>query len=242
MMRRLAGAIQFLTLIPIRSGASIGESAVFFPIVGAMVGALASAVYWLLNRILPVSLSSIGALLFLVVISGGLHEDGLADAADALRSGRSAEKILAIMRDSRIGAYGGLALVFSIVIRWQALAALGARSIAALVISETLPRAAFVALSHGSNPVGGGLGAEMKSGLTPAATLFAVAQGFVIVTALAPLLAPALLLGTVAIVWCARIYFHRRIGGVTGDCLGAAGQLVECFCLLVFVVVKGDRA
>ena len=241
-MRRLAGAIQFLTLIPMPSGATVGESAVFFPIVGALVGALASGVYLLLDRILPFAISSLGALLFLVAITGGLHEDGLADAADALRSGRSPEKILAIMKDSRIGAYGGVALLFSILIRWQTLAALGASSTVALIISEALPRTAFVALSRISTPIGDGLGAALNSGLTRNAMLLTVSQGAAIAAALAPRLAPALLLGSAAIVWCARFYFHRRIGGITGDCLGATGQIVECFCLLAFVVAKGDRA
>ncbi len=240
-MRRLAGAIQFLTLIPAGPGAGIGESAVFFPLVGAIVGALASGVYLLLDRIFPIAISSLGALLYLVLITGGLHEDALADAADALRSGRSPEKILAIMKDSRIGSYGGVALLFSILIRWQALAALGARSTVALVISETLPRAAFVLLSRAANPAGTGLGSAMSAGLTRNATLLAAAQTIAIAVALAPRLAPALLLGTAAVVWLARLYFHRRIGGVTGDCLGATGQIVECFCLLAFVAVRGSR-
>jgi adenosylcobinamide-GDP ribazoletransferase len=236
MIRRLAGAIQFLTVIPIPiAGASIGESALFFPLIGAMVGALASGVYLLLDRLLPVALSSIGALLFVVLITGGLHEDGLADAADALRSGRPAEKILAIMKDSRIGSYGGLALLFSILIRWQALSALGARSTVALIVSETLPRTAFVVLSHTAKPVGSGLGSAMGASLSRQTTLAAALQGLLIAALLAPRLTPALLLGTAAILWIARSYFQRRIGGVTGDCLGATGQLVEAFSLLTFV-------
>jgi adenosylcobinamide-GDP ribazoletransferase len=236
MIRRLAGAIQFLTVIPIPSaGASIGESAIFFPLVGAMIGAAASGVYLLLVRLLPISISAIGTLLFLVLITGGLHEDGLADAADALRSGRPAEKILAIMKDSRIGSYGGLALLFSILIRWQALSALGARSTVALIVSETLPRTAVVVLSHATKPVGGGLGSAMSGSLSRRVTLAAAAQGLLIAALLAPRLSPALLLGTAVILWAAREYFQRRIGGVTGDCLGATAQLVEAFSLLTFV-------
>jgi adenosylcobinamide-GDP ribazoletransferase len=236
MIRRLAGAIQFLTIIPVPlAGAGIGESAVFFPLVGAIIGALVAGVYVVLDRLLPVALSSIGALLFLVVITGGLHEDGLADAADALRAGRPPEKILAIMKDSRIGSYGGLALLFSILIRWQALSALGASSAVALIVSETLPRTAFVVLSHTARPVGGGLGSAMHTSLSRFVTLAASAQGILIAVFLATRLSPVLLLGAAAILWMTQSYFHRRIGGVTGDCLGAAGQLVEWFCLLTFV-------
>lgn len=239
MMRRLAGAIQFLTILPVRSGgADVAESAIFFPLVGALVGALASGVYRLLDGVLPTTLASIGAVMFLTLITGGLHEDGLADASDAMRSGRSPEKILAIMKDSRIGTYGGLALVFSILIRWQALQALGARSLAALIVAETLPRAAFVALSRVSKPVGASLGSAMQAGLSRGATLAAVAEAAAIAIGLAPWLSPVLLVGTASIVWMARWYFHRRIGGVTGDCLGAAGQAVECFALLAFVCAR----
>lgn len=236
MIRRLAGAIQFLTILPIRSaGSSVGESAIFFPLAGVVVGAIVSAVYLLLDRFLPVAFSSMGALLLLVLLTGGLHEDGLADAADALRSGRSAEQILAIMKDSRIGSFGGLALVFSILIRWQAFLALGAHSTLELIVSETLPRTAFVALSWISNPIGNGLGNSMSGSLSRGAVIAAAVQGVVITVALAARVSPVLLLGITVIVWMARAYFHRRIGGVTGDCLGATGQVVECFCLLAFV-------
>ena len=228
MIRRLAGAFEFLTILPVRSGgAPLAESAVFFPLVGAALGAVAALFYLWLN-------SSILALLFLVMSTGALHEDALADTADAFRAGREPDKILAILKDSRIGAFGAVALIFSILIRWQALAALGPHSMIALVVSETLPRAAFVVLAHLSKPVGSGLGSALTSNLSRAVAILAVAQG-VGSTLLAPRLAPFLLLGAALVVWIARSYFHRRIGGVTGDCLGSTGQLVECFCLLVFV-------
>jgi adenosylcobinamide-GDP ribazoletransferase len=227
-LKRLAGAFEFLTILPVRSGgASLAGSAVFFPLVGAALGAAASLVYLWLN-------SSILALLFLVLATGAIHEDALADTADAFRAGREPEKILAILKDSRIGAFGALALIFSILIRWQALTTLGPHSMVPLVVSETLPRAAFVALAYFSKPAGSGLGSAMTSNLSRAVTILAAAQG-VGAALLAPRLAPILLLGTGLIVWIARSYFHRRIGGVTGDCLGATGQVVECFCLLVFV-------
>jgi adenosylcobinamide-GDP ribazoletransferase len=195
--------------------------------VGAALGAFASLVYVWLH-------SSILALLFLVVATGALHEDGLADTADAFWAGRDPQRILEILKDSRIGAFGALALIFSILIRWQALTALSPHSMIPLVVSETLPRAAFVVLAYFSKPAGSGLGSAFTSNLSRPVTLLAAAQG-IGAALLAPRLAPVLLLGTGLVIWIARSYFHRRIGGVTGDCLGATGQAVECFCLLVFV-------
>jgi adenosylcobinamide-GDP ribazoletransferase len=236
MMRRLGGAIQFLTVLPVRAGdVSLADSAVFFPLVGAALGAAASGVYVLLAYLLPVPLSSMFALLFLVLATGGLHEDGLADVADAFRAGRTPERIVEILKDSRVGAFGALALIFSIVIRWQALTALGPHSTIDLIAAETLPRTALVVLSHIAKPIGTGLGSAMGTRLSRKVTLIAAAQGVGIALLPGPWLALALLAGTAAIIWMARSYFHRRIGGVTGDCLGATGQLVECFCLLTFV-------
>jgi adenosylcobinamide-GDP ribazoletransferase len=239
MIRRLGGAVQFLTILPIRAGdVSLADSAVFFPLVGAALGASASGVYMLLAHLLPTPLSSICAIFFLVLATGGLHEDGLADVADAFRAGRTPEKILAILKDSRVGAFGALALIFSIMVRWQALNALGAHSTIALIVSEAVPRTALVVLSHIAKPAGSGLGSALGMGLSRKITLVAGAQGVAIAFLAEPRLACALLAGTAAIVWVARSYFHRRIGGVTGDCLGATGQLVECFCLLTFVCAR----
>jgi adenosylcobinamide-GDP ribazoletransferase len=236
MIRRLGGAIQFLTILPIRAGdVSLADSAVFFPLVGAALGASASGVYLLLARLLPTTLASMLVILFLVLATGGLHEDGLADVADAFRAGRAPEKILAILKDSRIGTFGGLALVFSILVRWQALNALGAHSTIALIVSEALPRTALVVLSHIAKPAGSGLGSALGMGLSRTVTLLAASQGIALAFLAGPRLALILLAGTAAVAWMARFYFQRGIGGVTGDCLGATGQLVESYCLVTFV-------
>jgi len=236
MIRRLLGAIRFLTVLPIGSSyVTIADSAVFFPLVGAALGAASSGVYLLLARALPASISSLLTLLFLVLATGGLHEDGLADVADAFRVGRPHEKILAILKDSGVGAFGALALVFSIGIRWQALNLLGPRSTTALIVTGALSRTAIVALSRIAKPVGSGLGNSMGLALSGSAAWLAAAQGVGIALFAGPPLAVGLLLGSAVVVWTARSYYHRRIGGVTGDCLGATGQIVECFCLLTFL-------
>jgi adenosylcobinamide-GDP ribazoletransferase len=107
-----------------------------------------------------------------------------------------------------------------------------------MVVSEVLPRSAFVVLAHVAKPVGTGLGSQFCAGISRTAALLAAAQGIVISLLAGPLAAVAMATGTGLIILMARMYFHKRIGGVTGDCLGSTGQLVQCFCLLTFVCLR----
>src|SRR5262245_11792568 len=112
----MRAALQFLTILPVRaSTAAPGDAAWAFPIIGAFLG-LAAAV------VLRLPMGPILALAVVAILTGALHEDGLADVCDALRTHRTRERMHEILKDSRIGAHGALALVFSVVIRWQALA------------------------------------------------------------------------------------------------------------------------
>src|SRR3954471_15815666 len=122
MIGRLLGAIQFLTVVPIPGQTAIpGRAAPFFPLIGAALGATCGLVFEVCQKPLGGSLAALTAISAAIILSGGLHEDGLADVADALRAGRSREKMLAILKDSRIGAYGAVVLVLCICIRWQTL-------------------------------------------------------------------------------------------------------------------------
>src|ERR1700685_3414718 len=100
-MRTLLGAISFLTIIPVRlETAPPGRSAALFPLVGAMLGAAGTFIYIEAAKAIPGSLAALITVAFWTVISGIMHEDGLADVADALRAGRSQERMLAILKDS----------------------------------------------------------------------------------------------------------------------------------------------
>jgi len=120
-MRRLLAAMQFLTVVPATSPEPPAAGAIFFPLVGALIGAAAGAVYVGAIRLFPTSIAALFALLFLIMITGALHEDGLADVFDAFRAGRSPERIHIILKDSRIGTFGGLALAISVLLRWQSM-------------------------------------------------------------------------------------------------------------------------
>lgn len=235
MIRRFLGAVQFLTIVPVPGITSPpGASAVFFPLVGALLGAAGGLLLEAARGYVPFTLVSLLVLAFWTLITGGLHEDGFADVADAFRAYRSPEKIHAILKDSRVGAHGALALMFLLIVRWQALSAIAVEAIPALAAALALGRAAVVALLWATPPSGSG------SAMTMSRSLGSGTAALVIVQAIAfgmwPGARPAsfLLGGSVLIVLLARRYFLRRIGGVTGDCLGATEQIVETWCLVVY--------
>ena len=233
MMRLLLGAVQFLTVIPVPgSTAPAWRAAALFPLVGGLIGALGAGL-WLLAGALPVSLRALLVVLFWIWITGSLHEDGLADVADACRAGRSREQMLRIMKDSRVGVYGVVAVVASVLLRWQALAAITVAAVPSLIAVMAISRASIALLARIAKPAGEGSGAAFCANVSGAVTLIAVAQAAA-VAAWSGLALGAALVGLAALVVVAtRFYFHRRLGGVTGDCLGAAAQAVEIALLLL---------
>ncbi|MFL6450317.1 MAG: adenosylcobinamide-GDP ribazoletransferase [Bryobacteraceae bacterium] len=233
MIARLLGAIQFLTVLPIPGKtATPGRSALFFPLVGALLGAFCGVVLELCRRPFGASLSALLALSGAIALSGGLHEDGLADCADALRAGRTREKMISILKDSRIGVYGAIALILSIALRWQALAHIQVNAVLGLASSIALSRSSSVVLGAITKPLGSGLGAGFSAGLTPVTSVFVAVQ-VVIAASLCGWRGVPMLLSSAAIMSFSRAYFTRRLGGVNGDCLGATCLTVESANLLV---------
>src|SRR6185369_1346030 len=175
----LRAAIRFLTIIPVRGGdAPPGQAAAFFPLVGAMLGAAGAGLFMLASTAFPISIAALATVAFWIAISGVLHEDGMADVADAVRAGRPTERILAILKDSRIGAYGAVAILLSIVARWQALEYLATpRVLETLIAAQAVPRAAMVAMAWCSRPAGSGLGHSLALTLNTPGALAAMAQG-----------------------------------------------------------------
>jgi len=242
MLSALLIAIQTLTRIPLPmlearvDSRTLARSALFYPLVGAMLGLMGLAVYGLLNLVLPQSIVALALVAFWALLTGGLHEDGLADTFDAFGSQRSREDILRVLKDSHIGTYGVVALILAIVSRWQLLALVRPAEIPfALLASQVLPRAGMVALAYfagaATNGSGGLLAKSLGPGHVAGAVLLALAT-LVPLWTFRPLVPAAVCLLLVALL---RGYFQRKIGGITGDCLGAANQLQEIGILLVVV-------
>ena len=174
-------------------------------------------------------------------LTGALHEDGLADVADAFGAGRDREQTMRILHDPRLGTFGALAVAASFVLRTSALAALGPRDAAgALAAAHAFSRAAMVGLLYLAPAAGRGLGARYARAATRARTGIALASGAALgAVALGAWALPAGALAAVAASLAGRTA-RRRIGGITGDVLGAAQQGAEVAVLLLCAAVFGD--
>lgn len=226
-------AVGFFTRIPVPMDgefkeADLNHSARYFPLVGLLIGALAALVYTLVAEVLPKELAIIASMAATIYITGAFHEDGLTDAIDGLGGGWQKEQVLTIMQDSRIGSFGAVGLFLVLLAKYETLAhtfpALIPVSMtaghalsrfAAVLVITTQP---YVKAKGKAKP----LATRLSRGELAAAAAFGIGPLL--------LLAPKLLitLVPVAIVWCWFSYrLKKRLGGYTGDCLGAMQQLTE---------------
>jgi len=233
-IEELLVAFQFLTRLPI-SGIpyqpdSLARSAKFFPIVGLAVGLGASLLQHILTPHLNRALVALLVLTFLVLITGGLHEDALADAADAFGGGWNRERVLAILKDSRIGSFGALALVISMLARLLLLSILPVNRFTAFAVSAhvlcrwtTLPLSYFLPSARQSEGQGARIAQKISSASAFIGTLLSFA--FVLYLLRREFWIP--ISAAIVITALSGLYYFRRIGGVTGDCFGATNQLTE---------------
>ena len=253
-------AIQFLTRLPVPNlegfqTSWLSESARYFPLVGALVGAIGVCVWWLSSMVFPPAVA-IGLMMSAsLLLTGAFHEDGLADVCDGFGGGRNREAVLAIMKDSRVGAYGAIGVAMMLGLKWSVLASLPYATFPMIVVAahvasrwcaigiiwrlnyirpdvEAKSRPLANSLSGRNWLLSGVLGAIV---LLPGFLLFDPAIRSQLAVALLAALALSLI-GTVF----AGMYFRNRIGGYTGDCLGAAQQLAELGFLLTTLGVLAE--
>jgi len=229
-MRHFISAIQFITIIPVGGTDAFDPPKMipFFPMVGLFLGLITALFDQLATALWSRPVASLLDVLLLAVLTGAFHLDGLGDAADGLLGQRSKEKALTIMKDSRLGTMGLVAIVFGLALKWAGIAGLDANRALLLVIVPAYARGSMLFgmrfLEYGRP--GGGTGVDFfKSrlewtafwGLTAPVVLsvflgwavFGLNLGFIILTAV--------------LVW----YYKRRVGCVTGDMLGAMAEILE---------------
>jgi adenosylcobinamide-GDP ribazoletransferase len=240
-------ALSFLTVIP-AGGSAAGEAwlsraAVWFPVVGALVGGGAAGVV-LLSDLAGLSHAVGGALalVFGIVVTRGLHEDGLADTADGLGVHGTRERRLAAMKDSAVGAHGALAMACAVLVAALALASFGdaGHAARALVAAHVAARGTMVVVAAAlpNARVGEGLGRSLA--VAPAAALAATVLTIAGVLAATTPTDGAIALAAAAVTVLAALAIqHRAFGGRTGDTLGATGKLVE---VAVLVALSGAWA
>jgi adenosylcobinamide-GDP ribazoletransferase len=215
-------AVAFLTRLPVGAGRLSPRAALCFPIVGAALGALVGAVA--LNDLFPPLVAGALAVALELVLTGALHVDGLADSADGL-AGRDRERALAIMRDHSVGAYGAAAIALDLLIK---AAALGASDdllpiVAAYALSRAAPLPLAASLPYARAAGTGQALDRLPRWIAVAGVALALAVGV-----LAPLTIAAAVLVVAGVWWLAR----RRLGGVTGDVMGAAVELTATAALI----------
>jgi len=232
-------AASFLTIIPLldqrpRRPEDVAASFRWFPLVGFALGATLACTDYLLSGILGPSARAAVTVIALAVVTGAVHLDGLADTADALGAGRDRVRALEILRDSRIGTFGAIALFFVLTLKLSALAgAIHMGRYRAIYLAPGLARWAMVMVADRMTYLrreGAGV-ALLREGERRnwwIASIVALV-GVVLTRSLAGLGAAAL---AVALALLLRVFYRRWLGGVTGDLLGAAGEIVETAVLL----------
>jgi adenosylcobinamide-GDP ribazoletransferase len=233
-MKALIAALRFLTIVPLPSHGeekeALGRATAFFPVVGLIIGAAVTALDFAFGRLFPPLLASVFTVVAMVAASGGLHMDGLADTADGFLSSRPREQIMKIMRDSRTGAMGALAIVCIITIKIAAIVALGDGIRRATVFLMPLAGRCALVISMFLLPYArreGGLVTPFQQSCSGvhavwAAGLLAVA-GWAAAGRAGLVMAAASVIGTLLF----SAYVRSKIGGLTGDTLGAACEIVE---------------
>jgi adenosylcobinamide-GDP ribazoletransferase len=233
-----AGAVTFLTIVPLGRGGDVRRAAVWFPVVGAAVGALAGGVRAGLQPILGAPAATVLAVAAMVIVTGALHQDGLADTVDGLGVRGDRERRLAAMRDSSIGVFGALALIgwaLLLVVVLDQLTA--AHAVEALIAAGAVGRWAALLHAAWSPPARTeGLGATFVVGRIALATATALATA-----AAFGLCGPgpglAALATGVAVAGLSVVHVRATLGGRTGDTLGATVALAEVVVCAVLLAV-----
>lgn len=238
-------ALSFFSRLPVPadtpySSERMNQAGRYFALVGVLLGGLTAFSYILFSQWFPAQVSLVLMMTFSLMLTGAFHEDGLTDMADGIGGSMNGERRLAIMKDSRIGTYGACTLIMALLAKFVFLSALVADGwvVAALVVSYSLSRAVAASLIYDmpyvsdpdtskSKP----LANRQKKG----ELLFSLLCG--ILPCLWFGLKMTLVLCMVAVIfrWLFRRWLMARIGGFTGDCLGAAQQLMELLAYLVLI-------
>lgn len=242
-MRSLIAAFRFLTRVPMPGPDTrledLAPAVGWFPLVGAAVGLATAGTFELARHAWPPMVAAVLAVAFGLMLTGGFHEDGLTDAIDGLGGGGpNRERVLTIMKDSRIGAYGAMGLWCALSLRAAVLVALGREALWALPLAMVWGRWSIPVVLRLLPPISEGLAKEvhrnqdavplvMASVLAVAGTALAYVLGH----HRALWLAPAAL--ATALLWAWRL--KHRLGGQSGDLLGACAMLAEAACLLAWL-------
>ena len=245
----LIAATMLLTRVPMpsraRAFAKWRWAPAWFGVIGAAIGAAAGLVSMMTQ---PLGAWPSAAIVLVVssLLTGALHEDGLADTADALGGARTRAAIFVILKDSRVGSYGALAITLSVLLRASAIVGLRAAAPAALIAAHCLARAVIpwmqAALPYVTPPEVRKSAAVMGANKRHVVVCTVTAAGVLVVvarvTAISAVPLAIAVCGVAAVAWLLSRYFLRRAGGITGDFLGATEQACEAAVLVLLLVSR----
>ncbi|MBL6985645.1 MAG: adenosylcobinamide-GDP ribazoletransferase [Methylobacter sp.] len=225
-------ALSFYTRLPhpqTLDYTQLPQAAVFLPLIGWLVGGICAFVFYLAHLIWPQTTAVILALITGILLTGALHEDGFADVCDGFGGGMDKQRILEIMKDSHIGVYGFIGLLLMLLLKFSILIAMPAAAVPWLLlsghsISRLSPLLLMQRYSYAREHHSKASGAVYQPNFREMAfaTLIALLPLALLPVLCAPTIIPALLTTVIL-----GHYFYRRIGGYTGDCLGASQQISE---------------
>ncbi|MCJ2375218.1 adenosylcobinamide-GDP ribazoletransferase [Vibrio sp. ZSDZ34] len=239
-------AVSFFSRIPIPSNTPYSSQRMnragrYFALVGALLGLLCASVYFFLNMIFASDVAVFFTMCFSLLLTGAFHEDGLADMADGVGGGMTVEKRLSIMKDSRLGTYGVTTLVMALLGKFLLLSNLAQWTslfmvwITAYTVSRSVAASLISALPYVSD-------ADNSKSKPLASSQTGPELTFLVLCGLMPLIvwpwqvAASLILVAALFRFAFKNWLKRRLGGFTGDCLGAAQQIMELCCYVVLLV------
>jgi adenosylcobinamide-GDP ribazoletransferase len=243
-------ALMFLTRLPVpryvdHSPAYLEKATKYFPLVGCIVGSISALVFLLCQLVLSIELSMLASFIASILVTGAFHEDGFADACDGFGGGWTKEKILLIMKDSRLGTFGVLGLIFIFAVKFMLLHELFLLQISIqttfgiVVLGHTVSRLMAVVTIQISRYVSSEESKSMGIGSAKLSTgsLFIAISIALLPFILLPGIFLLLLIPTLIITMLLSSYFKKWIGGYTGDCLGAIQQTIEVVCYLSIIMI-----
>ena len=256
MVKGFINAVQFLTMVTVKKNhepeeGSLARSMVYFPVIGFLIGLILVYADKLMALIvLPQTIANVLLVALSVLVTRALHIDGLADTFDGLMGGRDHASRLSIMRDSRLGTAGALGIFFVLAIKYLSLNALiESEKVAVLLTAPMLARwsqtlMVFKADYGRENGMGKAFVGHLRAGSLTAASVFAIGlSAFVVVRldVLSVVLIFSLVGGVVLLTFLGRWFLVRKLGGVTGDAVGAMSELNEVLVFLLFVIFSGGN-
>ena len=235
-------ALQFLTIFPTPlrhkvTATTSGQSLTYFPLVGLILGAILLGLHYGLTLILPSSVVNALLIIALVILTGAHHLDGFIDTCDGVIAGKSKKERLAIMSDTKVGAFGIVGAILLLLLKYASLSS--APILPALLLMPTLSRWIMVSIIFiYPYAKSSGMGLAFKQGATWQRLAIATTIAFIVAVAVLKLWGLVLMAALWLIAFGIAGYFRSRLGGLTGDNYGAINELAEVLVLLLLILIR----